>query len=96
MMALGGAGGRGHEGVRMGLWGGAQAIAFAVGGFLGATGVDAGRHAFAASSSAFILVFGLEAAVFLTAALIARRVGRAGETAPAPDYSADLAFEGSI
>jgi len=96
MMALAGAGGRGHEGVRMGLWGGAQAIAFAVGGFLGATGVDAGRHAFAASSSAFILVFGLEAAVFLTAALIARRVGRAGETAPAPDYSADLAFEGSI
>ena len=96
MMALAGAGVRGHEGVRMGLWGGAQAIAFAVGGFLGATGVDAGRHAFAASSSAFILVFGLEAAVFLTAALIARRVGRAGETAPAPDYSADLAFEGSI
>ena len=78
MMALAGGGRGGAEGVRMGLWGGAQAIAFACGGFLGAEGVDAGRHMFTASSSAFIAVFAAEGAVFLAAAWLALRVGRAG------------------
>ncbi len=79
MMALAGAGAgaKGQEGVRMGLWGGAQAIAFACGGFLGAAGVDAGRHAFAHQADAFVAVFAVEAAIFLAAAWLAARVARA-------------------
>ena len=90
MMALAGGGRGGAEGVRMGLWGGAQAVAFAVGGFLGATGVDLGRHAFAASSSAFIAVFAAEGAVFLAAAWLALKVGRAGARDDADEFSGSM------
>ena len=46
MMALAGAGANGREGMRMGLWGAAQAIAFGLGGFVGTVAVDIaqGRH----------------------------------------------------
>ncbi len=73
MMGLAGAGGRGREGVRMGVWGAAQAIAFAVGGFVGAVGVDLGRRA-GSTPHAFLTVFLVESAVFLAAALLAARV----------------------
>jgi len=71
MMGLAGGGAGGREGSRMGVWGAAQAVAFALGGFLGAAGVDAGRHVFAQSSSAFIAVFAVEGAVFIIAAAVA-------------------------
>ena len=44
MMALVGAGGEKREGVRMGLWGAAQAFAFGIGGFLGTLASDIARH----------------------------------------------------
>ena len=44
MMALVGAGGEKREGVRMGLWGAAQAIAFGTGGFLGTLASDIARY----------------------------------------------------
>ena len=94
MMALAGAGGRGQEGMRMGLWGGAQAIAFACGGFFGASGVDAGRHAFAHASSAFVMVFLGQAFVFLIAAWFAARVARAGQTST-PPFQPAFAVEAS-
>ncbi|MBV8973375.1 MAG: PucC family protein [Sphingomonadaceae bacterium] len=72
MMALAGGGGPGREGVRMGVWGAAQAIAFAVGGFAGAAGVDLGRRV-AAPETAFAIVFGIEALLFLVAAALALR-----------------------
>ena len=43
MMDLAGAGKTGREGIRMGLWGASQAIAFGMGGFSGAAGLDTGR-----------------------------------------------------
>ncbi len=73
MMALAGAGGESREGVRMGVWGASQAIAFGLGGLIGAVGVDAGRHVMGADGPAFALVFGIEAGLFLLAALIALR-----------------------
>ncbi len=73
MMGLAGGGGAGREGVRMGVWGAAQAIAFAVGGFAGAAGVDVGRHLFA-PAEAFAAVFAAEAVLFLAAAVLALRV----------------------
>ncbi|MGI4881281.1 MAG: PucC family protein, partial [Janthinobacterium lividum] len=74
MMGLAGGGGAGREGVRMGVWGAAQAIAFAVGGFVGAAGIDVGRRVFGSTPDAFVWVFATEAAVFLVAAVLAARI----------------------
>lgn len=76
MMGLAGADGGGREGARMGVWGAAQAIAFGLGGFLGAAGVDLGRRLLEAPGDAFGAVFMVEAMLFVAAALIAARVGR--------------------
>ncbi len=80
MMMLAGAGGEAREGVRMGVWGASQAIAFGLGGLIGAVGVDAGRAAMGADGPAFALIFGIEAGMFLLAALVALRAvaGRYG------------------
>jgi BCD family chlorophyll transporter-like MFS transporter len=45
MMSLAGSGTGTQEGVRMGVWGAAQAIAFGLGGLTGALGVDLARRA---------------------------------------------------
>jgi MFS transporter, BCD family, chlorophyll transporter len=74
MMDLAGAGVPGREGIRMGLWGAAQAIAFGLGGFLGAVGSDIGRAAFGDDGRAFSAVFTVEAGLFLVAAMIAWRI----------------------
>lgn len=71
MMGLAGADGPGREGVRIGLWGAAQAIAFGVGGFLGAAAIDAARALFSDATLAFGLVFAIEAVLFLVAARLA-------------------------
>ena len=44
MMGLAGTGREAREGVRMGLWGAAQAIAFGLGGFSGTVAADLARH----------------------------------------------------
>ncbi len=74
MMGLAGGGGGGQAGARMGLWGAAQAGAFALGGFLGAAGVQALRGLLHQSGPAFVLVFAAEAAVFLASAVLAARL----------------------
>jgi len=74
MMALAGEGAHPSAGARMGVWGGAQAGAFAIGGFLGATGVEALRGALHQLEPAFIWVFAAEAALFLVAAILASRL----------------------
>ncbi len=87
MMGLAGGGGPGREGVRMGVWGAAQAIAFAVGGFAGAAGVDLGRRLIGSTPSAFLAVFTVEALVFVAAAFLALRVDA---VARAPVFTASL------
>ena len=77
MMALAGEGRAAREGTRMGLWGAAQAVAAGFGGLTGAALVDLGRTALP-DAQAFGAVFLFEAALFLLAALMARR------TVPAP------------
>jgi BCD family chlorophyll transporter-like MFS transporter len=74
MMGLAGEGEGRQEGLRMGLWGAAQAIAFASGGFLGAAGVDALRALLADTPTAFLVVFALEGLLFLAAATLAARL----------------------
>lgn len=76
MMGLAGKGEQGgREGIRMGVWGAAQAMAFAAGGFFGAMGVDIGRQVFAQTSTAFLVVFAVEGVLFLASALIALTIG---------------------
>lgn len=88
MMGLASADGAGREGVRIGLWGAAQAIAFGVGGFLGAAAIDLARAVFSDSALAFGLVFMVEAVLFLVAARLALGVE---ETEPDRKPAASLA-----
>jgi len=74
MMGLAGAGEAGHEGVRMGLWGAAQAMAFALGGVLGTAASDLTRWLIADAGLAYALVFLLDAVLFICAARLAARV----------------------
>ena len=77
MMSLAGthsASGEAREGTRMGLWGAAQAIGFAVGGLFGAAASDVARWVIGDQGSAYAAVFFLEAGMFVAAALLAARI----------------------
>lgn len=75
MMGLADAGRASREGVRMGLWGAAQGIAFGVGGFIGTVASDLARYLLGSPVTAYSVVFALEAALFLFSAVLAMRVG---------------------
>jgi BCD family chlorophyll transporter-like MFS transporter len=77
MMDLVGKGTRSREGVRMGLWGAAQAIAFGCGGVLGALASDIARLLLGAPGHAYATVFAAEALLFVVAAGLALRTGQA-------------------
>ncbi|QGY80980.1 BCD family MFS transporter [Sphingorhabdus lacus] len=71
MLGLASDGSSSGEGARMGVWGAAQAIAFGAGGLLGAIIVDLLRGTMADDSNAFQIVFVVEGAMFILAALVA-------------------------
>ena len=73
MMGLAGADGGHREGIRMGVWGAAQAIAFALGGLMGAIGLDLGRALIGSTSRTFMIVFAVQALLFVVAASLALR-----------------------
>ncbi len=74
MMGLAGAQGPGNEGVRMGLWGAAQAQAFALGGLVGTAASDLARWLLHSTGPAYALVFLANALMFLLAAWLAAHV----------------------
>lgn len=76
MMRLVGTGQSSREGVRMGLWGAAQAVAFGLGGMIGTAAVDAIRYLYGSPILAYTAVFAAEAMLFLVAAGLATRVYR--------------------
>lgn len=76
MMRLAGEGRASREGVRMGLWGAAQAIAFGLGGLVGTAASDLAHALIAAPARAYALVFALEGLLFMLSALMAWRIGR--------------------
>lgn len=80
MMQLATQGRTGNAGMRMGIWGAAQAVSFGLGGLLGSIALDLGRLITGTDGSAFGLVFGLEAVLFLASATVALRIG--GATLP--------------
>ena len=80
MMRLASEGCAGREGTRMGLWGAAQALAFAAGGLVGTGAADVARWWLASPGVAYAAVFALEAMLFLGSALMAAGLGRATAT----------------
>ncbi len=74
MMRLASEGRSAREGVRMGLWGAAQAIAFGVGGLLGTIASDLAHWLLPSSGVAYGTVFGGEALLFIASALLASRI----------------------
>jgi BCD family chlorophyll transporter-like MFS transporter len=74
MMGLAGSGRGGRDGIRIGLWGAAQALAFGLGGLLGTSASDLARALFGSPAAAYGAVFLAEAALFLCAARIAMTV----------------------
>ncbi|MET0875590.1 MAG: BCD family MFS transporter [Tardiphaga sp.] len=79
MMALVSAGTGKREGVRMGIWGAAQAFAFGTGGFLGTLASDAAHAVLAQPAMAYATVFAAEAGLFMVAAWMAVWVHRSGQ-----------------
>ncbi len=74
MMSLAGAGQASREGVRMGLWGAAQAIAFGIGGILGTAASDLARLLIGSPGSAYAAVFCAEGLLFFFSAALAARI----------------------
>lgn len=74
MMQLAGRGESGREGVRMGLWGAAQAIAFGLGGLGGALASDLARHVISDTGMAYGSVFLVEGLLFVAAARLAAAI----------------------
>ena len=87
MMALAGEGRSSREGTRMGLWGAAQAIAAGFGGLVGAGAADLMRL-FLPDATAFGLVFGAQALLFIVAAMMATGVVAARGAARVPTVMA--------
>ena len=97
MMGLAGEGKGAREGLRMGLWGAAQAVAFALGGLIATIGSDVARYWLGSPSAAYAAVFAVEALLFGFAAKLAMGVfpapavshlPRAGSAAPSAAIAA--------
>ena len=88
MMGLASEGASGREGTRMGLWGASQAIAFALGGVIGAVAVDVMRGFVGSPANAYGIVFMAEAALFAASALLALRLHGTAEARP--DFQAAI------
>ncbi|HRI50640.1 MAG TPA: BCD family MFS transporter, partial [Pseudomonadota bacterium] len=71
MMTMASQGQGAREGVRMGLWGASQAIAFGGGGFVGTVLADLARWWTGSAATGYALVFALEGIGFVAAAWIA-------------------------
>jgi len=73
MMGLASGGHAAREGTRMGVFGAAQSMGFAIGASLGAAALDALRAVLSGPAPAYATIFVLEGALFLVAARLALR-----------------------
>lgn len=74
MMELAASGGERKEGIRVGLWGAAQGVAFGLGGLAGTGAADISRALVSDPSSAYAMVFAGEAILFVVSAALAARL----------------------
>jgi len=71
MMTMVGHGTKSREGTRMGIWGAAQAVAFALGGLVATASSDLARWLLGSPAAAYAAVFAMEALLFVVAAWLA-------------------------
>lgn len=88
MMGLASSGKESREGIRMGLWGGAQAIGFAIGAFVGTVGVDSVEFMSTSTALPYTLVFAVEGLAFVAASFIAALMPSVGVSARPIDMMA--------
>ncbi len=102
MMRMANEGRQSREGVRMGLWGAAQAVAFGLGGLVGTAASDLARWLIATPGAAYASVFAWEALMFLVSALLAWKISAPeakpeakpeAQPTPLASPSSDNAFE---
>lgn len=95
MMLLVGKGNKARAGVRMGLWGAAQAIAFGLGGIVGTLASDLARAILKSPVTAYAVVFAGEAILFLVSAALAFWVIRASgkQFQPSPDIPGEMSVQ---
>lgn len=89
MMGVSAARGAAQAGIRMGVFGAAQAIASAIGGSAGAAASDIARWVLGSTAGGYAVVFGIEAVLFGTAAVLALRSVPGGQRAPRAATAAD-------
>jgi MFS transporter, BCD family, chlorophyll transporter len=80
MMSMASNGRESREGVRMGLWGASQAIAFGLGSFFGAAMSDMAKLLLGSPVAAYSTVFAFEAVLFLVAAVLAYQISPAKDS----------------
>ena len=85
MMGLAGAGEKTREGIRMGVWGASQAIAFGFAGLLGAAGRDVSLALLGDLGRSYQIVFAVEGLLFVLAAILALKV--AGSRLPQTSHA---------
>lgn len=90
MMALTGDRADRQAGLRLGVFGAAQALSYAVGTLAGAAGVDLARRALQSPLRGYLLVFGAEAVLFAVAAIMAMRSASRDRAASVLSQRADL------
>lgn len=78
MMGLTVKGRAGGAGMRMGFWGASQAIAYGIGGVLGAAGSDVARRVFGSAAAGYTAVFSMEAVLFTASAVLVLATVREG------------------
>jgi BCD family chlorophyll transporter-like MFS transporter len=84
MMRMANEGRQSREGVRMGLWGAAQAVAFGLGGLVGTGASDLARLLITAPGTAYASVFAFEGLLFLGSALLAWKISASPSPHVAP------------
>lgn len=89
MMQLASHGRESREGLRMGLWGAAQGIAFGIGGLAGTAASDLAHWLIAGAGPAYAAVFAAEGLLFVASAALAARIALPARLAisPEPDPS---------
>jgi BCD family chlorophyll transporter-like MFS transporter len=90
MMSLAGSGRKAKEGVRMGVWGAAQALAAGIGIFFGTVLFDLTRLITSDDPTSFAVVFGFEALLFIGSAWLAGYMSKRTGRRPAPSYASQL------
>lgn len=84
MMELAASSGERKEGVRVGLWGAAQGVAFGLGGLAGTAAADLARALLADPAIAYATVFAGEALLFVASAALAARLAPTARSARLP------------